>query len=288
MKNCERTDIMNKDYINELDCEIVEDLIPLYHDKAVSEKTKNAVEYHIKSCAACKAEYALYLKDLPKPDGKSTVGEFHRLMKKKRLKQMFTVLVAVVLSALIFQSGYYLLCKVPLVKNDDMQIHQIYRYENNGKTEFFYTYSDPTAKWGQNRSHYYEKDGKKIFELIEKNPIITEVCEYEETNIGTASLTVVDPSAEGDERYPDDIDVIYINGKEVWSKEKNGNDKVPEYVTKGWVDYLNGNNDEFHDTDLINWYWQDDYVEVDYKGEGRVIRWNFDGERIYDSAKIKN
>ena len=176
---------------------------------------------------------------------------------------------------------------LPLVKNDDKQIHQVYRYENNGKTEFFYTYSDPTAKWGQNKSHYYEKDGKKIFELNEKNPIITEVCEYEETHIATASLTVVDPSAEGDERYPDDIDVIYINGKEVWSKEKNGNDKVPEYVTKGWVDYLNGNNDEFHDTDLINWYWQDDYVEVDYQGEGRVIRWNFDGERIYDSAETK-
>ena len=138
---------MNKDYINDLDCEIVEDLIPLYHDKAVSEKTKNAVEHHIKGCAACKAEYTLYLKDLPKRESKSTVGEFQRLMKKKRLKQMFTVLVAVVLSALLFQSGYYLLCKVPLVKNDDMQIHQIYRYENNGKTEFFYTYSDHTIKW---------------------------------------------------------------------------------------------------------------------------------------------
>ena len=279
---------MNKDYINELDCEIVEDLIPLYHDKAVSEKTKNAVEHHIKDCAACKAEYALYLKDLPKYESKSTAEEFRIMINKKRMKQMFTVLVATLLCAIFFQGGYYLLCEVPLVENDDMQVHQVYRYEDNGKTSFFYTYSDPTAKWGQAKGNYYEKDGKKIFELNEKNPIITEVCEYEEAHIATACLTVVDRSAEGDARYPDDIDLIYINGKEAWSKEKNGNDKVPEYITKGWVDYLNGNNDEFNDTDLINWYWQDDYVEVDYQGEGRVIRWNFDGERIYDSAEIKS
>ncbi len=278
---------MNKDYINELDCEIVEDLIPLYHDKAVSEKTKITVENHIKSCANCKAEYALYLKDLPKCDSKSTVQEYISMMRKKRIKQLLTVLVAAVLSVLVFFGGQYLLCEVPLVINDDMQIHQIYRYENNGRTEFFYTYSDPTVKWGSAKGRYYEKDGKKIYELNEKNPIISSVHEAEETDIGTDSLTVVDRSSEGDGRFPDEIDVLYINGKEVWSKEKNGNDKVPEYITKGWVDYQNGNNDEFGDSDLMYWYWLDDYVEVDYHGEGRVIRWSYDGERIYDSAADK-
>ena len=279
---------MNKDYINELDCEIVEDLIPLYHDKAVSEKTKITVENHFKSCAACKAEYALYLKDLPKCESKSTIEEYISMMRKKRIKQLLTVIVAVVLSAVVFRGGQYLLCEAPLVINDDMQVHQVYRYENNGRTEFFYTYSDPTIKRGSAKGRYYEKDGKKIYELNEKNPIISRVYEDEEGGVGTDSLTVVDRSAEGDARFPDDVDVLYINGKEVWSKEKNGNDKVPEYITKGWVDYQNGNNDEFGDSDLMYWYWLDDYVEVDYRGEGHVIRWNFDGERIYDSAKTKN
>lgn len=278
---------MNNNYINDLDCEIVEDLIPLYYDKVVSEKTKIIVENHIKSCASCKAEYELYLKDLPKCESKSTVQEYISMMRKKRIKQMLTVIVAAALITVVFRGGQYLLCEAPLVINDDMQVHQVYRYENNGRTGFFYTYSDPTIKLGMAKGNYYEKDGKKIFELNEKNPIITEVCEYEETHIGTASLTVVDRSAEGDARFPDDVDVLYINGKEVWSKEKNGNDKVPEYITKGWVDYQNGNNDEFNDTDLIYWYWLDDYVEVDYQGEGRVIRWNYDGERIYDSAETK-
>ena len=67
---------MNNNYINELDCEIVEDLIPLYHDKAVSEKTKNAVENHLKGCNSCKAEYGLYLKEVPKCESKSTIEEY--------------------------------------------------------------------------------------------------------------------------------------------------------------------------------------------------------------------
>lgn len=275
---------MNNNYINELDCEIVQDLIPLYHDKAVSEKTKVTVESHLRSCNSCKAEYGLYLKDLPKCESKSTIEEYISMMRKKRIKQMLTVIVAVVLSSAVFQAGRYLLCKAPLVLNDDMQVHQIYRYENNGKTEFFYRYSDQTAKWGSAKGKYYEKDGKKIFELNERNPIISRVYEDEDF-AGINSLTVVDRSAEGDARFPDEIDVLYINGKEVWSKEKNGNDKVPEYITKGWVDYENGNNDEFSDSDRISFNSFDDYVEVVYHAERRTIRWSYDGERIYDSAE---
>lgn len=274
---------MNNNYINELDCEIVQDIIPLYHDKAVSDKTKISVENHLRSCESCKAEYGLYLKELPKCESKSTVQEYISMMRKKRIKQMLTVIVAVVLSAVVFRGGQYLLCEAPLVINDDMQVQQVYRYENNGKMNFFYIYSDPTLKRGSAKGKYYEKDGKKIFELNERNPVFSRV--HENFRIGTSSLTVVDSSAKGDARFPDDIDVLYLNGKEVWSKEKNGNDKVPEYITKGWVDYENGNNDEFGDSDWIDFHSFDDYIEVEYHAEKRIIRWSYDGERIYDSRE---
>ena len=40
---------------NEINCEIIKDLLPLYVDKLVSEETKNIVEEHIEECDNCKS-----------------------------------------------------------------------------------------------------------------------------------------------------------------------------------------------------------------------------------------
>ena len=47
---------MNKE-INRLDCAVVEDLLPLYHDGVVNVITAEAVEEHLKECELCKKEY---------------------------------------------------------------------------------------------------------------------------------------------------------------------------------------------------------------------------------------
>lgn len=279
---------MNKDYINELDCEIVEDLIPLYHDKAVSEKTKITVENHIKSCAACKAEYALYLKDLPKCESRSTVGEFQKMMNKKRLKQKITVLIAVILSALTLWGVHYMLFDAPLITVDDTEVMCVYRYtvkdDKTGqeKDKFFIATKEDINSRGYTHK-IKEKDGKLVFEFNDKRPIIAESY-----GMGTDSraIDVVDFSAEGEERYPD-VDAFYYNGMEIWTKEKNGNDEPPEYLAY-YEEYENGNLDELGDSDNISWYTSEEYVEYEHYGEGRVIRWNFDGELLYDSAKTKN
>lgn len=41
--------------MNKLQCDIVKDLLPLYHDNVCSVATKEAVEAHIASCTGCKA-----------------------------------------------------------------------------------------------------------------------------------------------------------------------------------------------------------------------------------------
>lgn len=38
---------------NKLDCHVVEDLLPLYNEDLVSEKTKEQVEEHLNSCSSC-------------------------------------------------------------------------------------------------------------------------------------------------------------------------------------------------------------------------------------------
>ena len=37
-----------------LSCDVIQDLLPLYHDGVCSEESKTIVEEHIATCAACK------------------------------------------------------------------------------------------------------------------------------------------------------------------------------------------------------------------------------------------
>ena len=44
--------------MDRLDHDIVQDLLPLYHDGVCSEKSRAAVEEHLKACEACRAALA--------------------------------------------------------------------------------------------------------------------------------------------------------------------------------------------------------------------------------------
>ena len=56
------TNVCNTTKINErrnmamkYNCELIQDLLPLYHDKALSEVSNKVVEEHVQTCALCKA-----------------------------------------------------------------------------------------------------------------------------------------------------------------------------------------------------------------------------------------
>ncbi len=44
---------MNKEIKNG-ECEIVQDLLPLYHDGVCTEKSRRFVEEHLKTCSTCR------------------------------------------------------------------------------------------------------------------------------------------------------------------------------------------------------------------------------------------
>ena len=56
-----------------MDCEIVRDLLPLYHDGACSQASGAAVEEHLKTCPACRAE--LDAMDAPLPEAEPLVPD---------------------------------------------------------------------------------------------------------------------------------------------------------------------------------------------------------------------
>ena len=53
---------MSKDQFNE--CDVVQDLLPLYYDNACSPASKKMVEQHLMTCEKCKKTYEA-LKILP-------------------------------------------------------------------------------------------------------------------------------------------------------------------------------------------------------------------------------
>lgn len=58
--------------MDHLDHDIVQDLLPLYHDGVCSEKSRAAVEEHLKTCETCRA--ALAAMDAPLPEAKREVA----------------------------------------------------------------------------------------------------------------------------------------------------------------------------------------------------------------------
>ena len=56
--------------MDQLDHEIVQDLLPLYHDNVCSERSRAAVEAHLKTCKDCRATLAAM--DAPLPEERPT------------------------------------------------------------------------------------------------------------------------------------------------------------------------------------------------------------------------
>ena len=48
-----------------LDCDVVCDLLPLYHDGVVSETTRETIKEHLENCADCRKEYESICTDIP-------------------------------------------------------------------------------------------------------------------------------------------------------------------------------------------------------------------------------
>ena len=59
--------------MDQLDHEIVQDLLPLYHDNVCSERSRAAVEAHLKTCKDCRATLAAM--DAPLPEAEKTAAD---------------------------------------------------------------------------------------------------------------------------------------------------------------------------------------------------------------------
>ena len=90
-------------------CEVVRDLLPLYHDNVVSEESRAFVEVHIENCPNCEA----FLQELQKDNALSSVtidyaeiGAFKKMKKKIFRKTAFVAAIAGIMT-LVLTGAYF-------------------------------------------------------------------------------------------------------------------------------------------------------------------------------------
>ena len=89
-----------------LPCDVIRDLLPLYVDGVCSEESKAAVEAHLESCEACKAEYQRLLDAeqlVPEQELNPTQAEEKQIKALRRVKRNLNKrrVLAVVLTAVV-------------------------------------------------------------------------------------------------------------------------------------------------------------------------------------------
>ena len=75
-----------KNNMNQISCDMVQDLLPLYQDGLVRDKTKDAVRQHLEQCSACRHVYEQLKMPvaLEKNETEQGVERFQAMVKKNR------------------------------------------------------------------------------------------------------------------------------------------------------------------------------------------------------------
>jgi predicted anti-sigma-YlaC factor YlaD len=94
-----------------ISCEIIKDLLPLYHDDVCSKESKNMVEEHLQECESCRNELQAMDSELPISNRVENLAEAEVVQKlsknwrkgmiKSVLKGVFFTLVTVIIILLI-------------------------------------------------------------------------------------------------------------------------------------------------------------------------------------------
>ncbi|MBE5941225.1 MAG: zf-HC2 domain-containing protein [Lachnospiraceae bacterium] len=254
------------DTVKELQCEIVQDLLPLYHDDVVNAVTKEAVEQHLETCADCTREYEELCAELPqeKTDKTITKSKFnimkHHIKKKQNIQTFFVALLSCALVVLV---GYVLLYIpiVPIKDSEAMEIQAAYKIEKKDKTFLFFVFKQYKAYSGPMQwKMQIEKDGgNTVLSANMKRTVLTSV-----EGIGSTDIDWIE--------IDQDTETISFAGKTIWSKEENGKEDIPEYVKE--IIYLDDSSQEY------GIGIDDEEITIQYDNIGKYITWNFNGNEI--------
>jgi hypothetical protein len=99
-------------------CEVIQDLLPLYIDNVCSEESRRMVSEHLESCDECKSLYDNMIESVkqdleePKLDSQQAFSAINR---KWKMKKISIISISVVLTALVVFIGYMIVQNVSSV-----------------------------------------------------------------------------------------------------------------------------------------------------------------------------
>ena len=102
--------------MNQIDCNVIKDLLPLYVDDAASPETKTLIEAHAAECPACLAEMETMKKNIPMPicsDGERAKAEFIKAIAKQLKRKRVRTAIISALTAAFLIVGTYVVMVIP-------------------------------------------------------------------------------------------------------------------------------------------------------------------------------
>ena len=179
-------------------CNLIKDLLPLYHDQVSSQESSEAVEEHLKECSECKQYYEKMCgSDAIEPlayDQKmsmKTAESYKQVKRKNRKKFKIVVLIAVgvvvaELAALVFAIWMlgYISITAPIKVYDNIEEYTRYRKGEAADRDF-------RSKWGMDESIWPERitDDMEVVDyiMVYYNPWDAQYLGYLEVDYDTAS-----------------------------------------------------------------------------------------------------
>lgn len=261
-----------------LDCDIVCDLLPLYHDGVVSETTKESIKEHLKNCADCKKEYESLCVEIPIETAEViTRRKFLDMMKKSKRKRFLISVIAVVIICVTVIGGYFLQLQIPSVNisGDEITVHSAYRYNTEEGYKLFVLYSYPCL--GHTKGDISLKDSENTLVMNIKKPFLSQSVEELSSREEVWRYEYGYCSGDNGNIEYTDFDKVEFAGNVIWSKAKNAADDIPAYVY-AYEDFeeTNGNVTSWV-TDL-----EKGYVGAGYK-DGSFIAWDLSGNVLYET-----
>ena len=264
-----------------LDCDIVSDLLPLYHDGVVKKTTAEAIKEHLESCDVCRQEYEALFSDLDLEVGElQTKKKFSDMMKSLKRKRFIASAVAVVLICALVIGGYFWQLQMPLVNlsDEEITVHYAYRYETDEGYKLFVIYSHPYSGPCKGDISVHETDNESILQMNIKRPLLYKTPEG--VSLGDREdiwcFEYGYESGDNGSRVYADFDKVEFAGKVIWSKEQNAADPIPDYVYAIEKFHEGEENIMSYSVSL-----EEGTISIGY-GDGKYTKWKLDGTLLYD------
>ena len=224
-----------KNNMNPISCDMVQDLLPLYQDGLVRDTTKDAVRQHLEQCSACRYVYEQLKMPvaLEKNETEQGVERFQAMVKKNREIVKNKIALGCVISAVAAFVFFFVVFCVPVISTNEsnMRVKDIYCMEEDGVQKVYVNCQWPDSR----RSAIYgpsfvlNEDGSatmktaKEYKLTIADKVSGRAETYNNEFYGSAYVELDTPCKS----------IIY-DGKQIWSEE-DYNREIPEYVYD-WVE----------------------------------------------------